>query len=116
MVVHRRHVSPSVLTVLAHVRTNPPFSSCSVCFATLFAIALYCTAWTIYLAVPHTAAGWRDISSLLDQSAFRVNSLSFLHFTYLSPLVHHHRTIAYSLLSYTMSIPKTHSATRTERC
>lgn len=42
-------------------------------FAILFGIALFCTGWTIYLAVPHTAAGWRDISSLLDQSAFRVS-------------------------------------------
>ncbi|KAL8278351.1 hypothetical protein RQP46_009243 [Phenoliferia psychrophenolica] len=40
-------------------------------FAALFGIALYCAAWTIWLAVPHTEAGWRDIKSLLGQSAFR---------------------------------------------
>ncbi|KAK4055626.1 hypothetical protein OIV83_000172 [Microbotryomycetes sp. JL201] len=42
-----------------------------VCFAALFGIALYCTAWTIYLAVPHTLEGWKDITSLLKKSGFR---------------------------------------------
>ncbi|GAA5985410.1 hypothetical protein JCM11641_000148 [Rhodosporidiobolus odoratus] len=40
-------------------------------FAILFCIALYCTAWTVYLAVPHTAAGWEDIDALINDSAFR---------------------------------------------
>lgn len=34
-------------------------------------VALYCTGWTIWLAVPHTLAGWKNIKSLLDESAFR---------------------------------------------
>jgi chitin synthase len=38
----------------------------------LSAVALYCTAWTIWLSVPHTAAGWSDIGALLKQSGFRV--------------------------------------------
>lgn len=43
--------------------------------ADLTPVALYCAAWTIWLAVPHTEAGWKDIASLLDQSAFRVRAL-----------------------------------------
>ncbi|KAM0748706.1 glycosyltransferase family 2 protein [Meredithblackwellia eburnea MCA 4105] len=44
---------------------------CMVIFSLIFAIALYCTAWTIWLAVPHTEAGWRNIKTLLAESAFR---------------------------------------------
>lgn len=40
-------------------------------FATLFGIALYCTVWTIYLAVPHTLEGWKNFDELLKQSGFR---------------------------------------------
>ncbi|BGP14920.1 hypothetical protein JCM10213v2_002875 [Rhodosporidiobolus nylandii] len=40
-------------------------------FAALFCIAAYCTAWTVYQQVPHTAAGWSDINSLFSDSAFR---------------------------------------------
>ncbi|KAK4701751.1 chitin synthase, partial [Phenoliferia sp. Uapishka_3] len=43
-----------------------------IMFAILFGIALYCAAWTIWLAVPHTEAGWKNITTLLKQSAFRV--------------------------------------------
>lgn len=54
-------------------------------FAALFGIALYCTAWTIYLSVPHTLAGWRDIKALLSQSGFRdvVISLGSTYFLYI---------------------------------
>ncbi|GAA5900584.1 hypothetical protein JCM6882_000915 [Rhodosporidiobolus microsporus] len=40
-------------------------------FAILFCIAMYCTVWTIYWAVPHTTEGWSDVSALFDNSAFR---------------------------------------------
>ncbi|KAM0788848.1 hypothetical protein ACM66B_002933 [Microbotryomycetes sp. NB124-2] len=47
------------------------YAAVMTCFAALFAIALYCTGWTIYLAVPHTLEGWKDIGALLKQSGFR---------------------------------------------
>jgi len=40
-------------------------------FAIIFGIALYCAGWTIWLAVPHTSAGWKHITTLLQQGAFR---------------------------------------------
>jgi chitin synthase len=46
------------------------------CFALLFGIALYCTVWTIYLAVPHTLQGWKQFDELLKQSGFRDIALS----------------------------------------
>jgi len=42
-----------------------------VVFAALFAVALYCAGWTIYLVVPHTLAGWKDFGALFDKPAFR---------------------------------------------
>ena len=40
-------------------------------FAALFAIEFYCAIWTVYLAVPHTVAGWKDVSALMDNSVRR---------------------------------------------
>ncbi|KAK4057958.1 hypothetical protein OIO90_001177 [Microbotryomycetes sp. JL221] len=47
------------------------YTAVMTCFASLFGIALYCTGFTIYLAVPHTLQGWQDIGGLLRQSGFR---------------------------------------------
>lgn len=54
-------------------------------FAVLFGIALYCTAWTIYLSVPHTLAGWKDIKALFAVPGFRdiVISLGSTYFLYI---------------------------------
>jgi len=64
-----------------------------VLFGLVNCITLWCAAWTVYLAVPHTVAGWKDFPHLVQTNAtFReiVISLaatyglylvsSFLHF------------------------------------
>ncbi|GAA5870574.1 hypothetical protein JCM8547_002051 [Rhodosporidiobolus lusitaniae] len=57
-----------------------------VVFAALFCLALYCTVWTIYWAVPHTVAGWEDVDALLSSSGFR-NIVIALASTYLLYIV-----------------------------
>ncbi|SCV71014.1 BQ2448_3776 [Microbotryum intermedium] len=55
-------------------------------------VALYCTAWTIYLSVPHTLAGWKHIDELLQQSGFRniVISLAATYGMYLISSILHY--------------------------
>jgi len=47
------------------------YNAVVVSFALIFAMAVYCTAWVIYLAVPHTSAGWSNFVNLIKKSAFR---------------------------------------------
>lgn len=53
--------------------------------AAIFAIALYCTAWTIYLSLPRSLPRTlAELRSLLNQSGFRdiVISLGATYFLY----------------------------------
>ncbi|SGY80101.1 BQ5605_C008g05303 [Microbotryum silenes-dioicae] len=61
-------------------------------FAVLFGIALYCTVWTIYLSVPHTLSGWKNIDALLQRSGFRniVISLAATYGMYLISSILHY--------------------------
>ena len=47
-------------------------------FAICQGILLYCAGWTIYQTVPHTAAGWQDVSALFDNRTFLDMALSLM--------------------------------------
>ncbi|KAI5474977.1 chitin synthase, glycosyltransferase family 2 protein [Pseudohyphozyma bogoriensis] len=69
-------ISTIGVTVVCALGNKPAGSkwwyvACMTMFAILFCISLYCCAWTIWLAVPHTLAGWKEIKTLLEESAFR---------------------------------------------
>ncbi|KAL7415762.1 glycosyltransferase family 2 protein [Mrakia frigida] len=52
--------------------SNVFFTGSMVLFAILQLMLLYCAGWTVYNAVPHTAAGWANILDLIaDNSTFR---------------------------------------------
>ncbi|KAF8512708.1 chitin synthase 2 [Gautieria morchelliformis] len=40
-----------------------------VLFGLVNCITLWCAAWTVYLAVPHTLAGWKDFGHLVETNA-----------------------------------------------
>jgi len=71
--------------------SNFAYVGCMLFFALIFGVGLYCAGWTIWLAVPHNFSGWKDIKTLLDESAFRdiVISLAATYGLYiLSSLIH----------------------------
>lgn len=39
-----------------------------VVFAALFCVEFYCAGYTIWLAVPHSVAGWQDVDALMANS------------------------------------------------
>jgi len=41
-------------------------------------VTLWCAGWTVYLAVPHTLAGWEDYKRLLENPTFRDIAISLL--------------------------------------
>lgn len=41
------------------------YSLCMVLFGICNVITLWCAGWTVYLAVPHTVAGWKDFPQLV---------------------------------------------------
>ncbi|KAG8980899.1 Chitin synthase, class 2 [Tulasnella sp. JGI-2019a] len=41
-------------------------------------VTLWCAAWTVYLAVPHTLAGWEDWKTLLENQTFIDIAISLL--------------------------------------
>ncbi|KAJ3550612.1 hypothetical protein NM688_g5031 [Phlebia brevispora] len=41
------------------------YSICILLFGLCAAITIWCAAWTVYLAVPHTAAGWANFGELV---------------------------------------------------
>lgn len=48
------------------------YSLCMVLFGICNVITLWCAGWTVYLAVPHTVAGWKDFPQLVaTNQAFR---------------------------------------------
>lgn len=48
------------------------YSLCMVLFGICNIITLWCAGWTVYLAVPHTVAGWKDFPQLVaTNQAFR---------------------------------------------
>jgi len=48
------------------------YSLAIVLFGFVNCITLWCAAWTVFLQVPHTAAGWKNIGHLFDTNgAFR---------------------------------------------
>ncbi|KAG2044503.1 chitin synthase [Suillus americanus] len=48
------------------------YSLCMVLFGICNVITLWCAGWTVYLAVPHTVAGWKDFPHLVaTNQAFR---------------------------------------------
>ena len=89
--LHRSAFSTLALLLLADSRLRFPFAGVMVGLAAIFGIALYCTGWTIYLSVPKTLDGWRNIRALLRQSGFRdiVISLGATYFLYILSSVSH---------------------------
>ena len=47
-------------------------------FAICQGILLYCAGWTVYQAVPHTTAGWEDITALFQNRTFLDLAISLL--------------------------------------
>jgi len=44
---------------------------CIILFGLCNVITLWCAGWTVYLAVPHTLAGWTDVQKLFSNETFR---------------------------------------------
>lgn len=47
------------------------YTICIVLFGICNIIALWCAGFTVYLAVPHTEAGWEDVGKLFANKTFR---------------------------------------------
>ena len=47
-------------------------------FAICQGLLLYCAGWTVYQTVPHTAAGWTDVSGLFNNQTFFDLALSLM--------------------------------------
>lgn len=56
---------------------DPPMDSIFM-FAICQGILLYCAGYTVYQTVPHTAAGWRDVSTLFKNKTFLDLALSLM--------------------------------------
>ncbi|KAH8924728.1 glycosyltransferase family 2 protein [Atractiella rhizophila] len=58
--------------------SNLAYTGVIFCFAIIFGITLYCAAWTLYVALPHNFADWKDFNKLLEDSAIRNILISIL--------------------------------------
>lgn len=52
------------------------YSLCILAFGLCNIIALWCAGFTVYLAVPHTVAGWEDVKGLFANKTFRDIAIS----------------------------------------
>jgi len=91
--------------------TRFAYIGCMVVFGLLFCVALYCAGWTIYFAVPHTLAGWKDFDDLIRQPAFRdiVISLGATYGLYIYSSILHAEPwhLLTSFLQYMFLLPST---------
>ncbi|KAK4685344.1 chitin synthase, partial [Tremellales sp. Uapishka_1] len=58
--------------------TNWMYTLCILLFAICQGLLLYCAGWTVYQTVPHTAAGWSDVSALFSNKTFLDLALSLM--------------------------------------
>jgi len=58
--------------------SNAMFTFCILMFAVCQGLLLYCAGYTVYQTVPHTVAGWKDVSGLFSNRTFLDLAMSLM--------------------------------------
>jgi chitin synthase len=69
--------------------SNLLYTICMLMFAVCQGLLLYCAGFTVYQTVPHTAAGWRNVSALFQNQTFLDLALSLMVSLVLSWRIRH---------------------------